>query len=352
MDYKNYYDILGVSKNAAAKDIKSAYRKLARKYHPDVNPGDKASETRFKEINEAYEVLGDPEKRKKYDEFGSDFKRYQETGQQPGQQSYGFDFDQWVRSQQGGGQQGPYDFETGGPGGGGFSDFFELLFGGGAAGRRRTTAPGRRTRAMRGEDVEYPVDVTLEEAYSGTQRLLQMQINEPCPKCGGTGLVQGNICPTCSGAGTVPRLKRIETKIPAGVQAGSRVRISGQGAPGLAGGPPGDLYLKVNVLPNETFELQGKDIYVDVPVDLYTALLGGEVEVPTLKGKVALTIPPETQNGKVFRLRGQGMPDLRNPEQKGDLYARVKVVLPTRLTDREKSVFAELQGARGSSRSR
>lgn len=323
MEYRDYYQVLGVSKNASADDIKKAYRKLARKYHPDVNPGDKAAEEKFKELSEAYEVLSDPEKRQKYDQFGAQWRQYERAGGRPED----FDWGRWA-GQPGGGQRAysrsvsPEEFEQmfgGGPGG--FSDFFETLFGG--AGRQRTTGfsdfGGRQyqPRPRRGRDVEHPVQVTLEEAFHGATRSLQWE--------GG---------------------RAIEARIPRGVQTGSRIRLSGQGQPGVAGAESGDLYLTVEVLPHPTFQREDDDLKVTVPVDLYTAVLGGRVEVPTIDRTVKLTIPPETPNGKVFRLRGLGMPSLRNPDQRGDLFATVEVQLPQDLNQQEKNLFQQLRDMR------
>lgn len=310
MEYKDYYKILGVDKTASQQEIKKAYRRLARQYHPDVNPGDKAAEARFKEINEAYEVLSDPEKRKKYDELGASWQQWQRMGGDP----RGFDWSQWFAGGQPG--SGPrVHVEYGDLGdlfGGGFSEFFRTIFGdmGGAEYMRQT-------RSRRGSDLEYPVEITLEEAYTGTTRILQLDS------------------------------RRIEVRIPAGVDTGSRVRIAGEGAPGIGGGQKGDLYLKISVLPHKIFERKGDDLYCEVPIDLYTAVLGGEVAVPTLKGQVMLKIPPETQSGKRFRLKGLGMPNLKNPGVKGDLYAEAKIVLPRGLSKQEKELFAQLASLRG-----
>jgi len=350
MQYKDYYKVLGVDKNATEKEIKKAYRKLARQCHPDVCPGDKQAEERFKGINEAYEVLGDQEKRQKYDQFGADWQQWQQTGGQPG----GFDWNRWSTGQPGGG----FRVEYADLGGGGFSDFFEMLFGahagmGGAGGRSDAWQQMRR-RPQRGQDVEHKLEITLQEAYTGTKRILQMQGADPCPACGGTGLSgnhaapgQRQPCRACGGTGVTQRTKRIEVTIPPGVDTGSRVRVAGQGTPGSAGGVQGDLYLLVKVKPDQRFKRKGNDLHVNVPVDLYTALLGGEVHVPTLRGKsLALTIPPETQNGRSFRLGGQGMPHLKSPDKQGDLLAKVEVKLPTHLSDREKELFAELKTLR------
>jgi curved DNA-binding protein len=292
MEYKDYYQVLGVPRDASEKDIKRAYRKLARENHPDVKPGDKAAEDKFKTINEANEVLSDPEKRKKYDAFGADWERYQQAGGQPG----GFDFGRWAAQQPGG----QWNVREGSPGdfgdlfgqGGDFSDFFTTLFGGGAT-RTRARPAGPR----RGQDFEHPVRISLDEAFRGAARVFQLDG------------------------------KRIEAKIPAGVRTGSRVRLSGQGGPGAAGGPGGDLYLAVEVEPDSRFERRGDDLYTDLDVDLFQAALGGDVRVPTPEGAVSLKLPPRTQAGQTFRLRGKGMPSLGG-QGRGDLFARVRLTLP------------------------
>lgn len=319
MEYKDYYKILGVDKNATQKEIKSAYRKLAREYHPDVNPDDPTAQERFKDINEAYQVLGDPEKRKKYDQLGANWRQWERMGGRPED----FNWQRWTTGP--GGQRihvrygTPEDFEDLFGGLGGFSDFFQQIFGG-MGGFSPMPDIGdwqqQRMQSQRGRDVEQPVEITLEEAFHGTKRLFQMNGH------------------------------RIEASIPRGVKTGSKVRIRGQGMPGAAGAPSGDLYLKVNVKPHPTFERKGADLYVDIEVPLYTALLGGEVRVPTLTGHVMLTIPPETQNGQTIRLSGQGMPKLKNPQERGDLFARVNVKLPENLTDREKQLIRQLKGLR------
>ena len=355
VEYKDYYRILGVGKDASEKEIKQAYRRLARKYHPDVNPGDTTAEDRFKEIGEAYAVLGDAQKRKKYDQFGPSLR----------------DGSFWRQS---GGAAGPRagsrvytttrdfakDFDAGGFGAG-FSDFFDALFGQGGLGRTRgataepgTGAPGTgvpgngaapRT-AAKGTDVEQPIEVTLEEVATGGNRVFSMQMPEVCPTCRGTALVNGKLCPNCNGAGTINKARRIEVKIPAGVQTGSRIRIKGEGNPSAGGGPKGDLYLVVTVQPHPTFDRKGNDLYVEVPVPLTKAMLGGEVNVPTLKGgQLSMKVPAETQNARTFRLGGQGLPALRS-EQKGDLYAKVRVILPDNLSARERELFQELRRQR------
>lgn len=322
MPGKDYYQILGVPRNATDKDIKQAYRKLARKHHPDVNPGDKSAEARFKEINQAHEVLSDPEKRKKYDQFGENWQHADQFARAGGQQQPAWDF----------GSRGTrFDFGDG-SGAEGFGDIFDSIlhgFGGRTARRPR-----------QGQDLESPVEVSLEEAYRGTMRMLEIQGEEPCPSCKGKG------CSACGGAGAVIRPRRLEVRIPPGVKEGSRVRIAGKGGPGQMGGPSGDLYLLISVKPDSRFQRTDDDLHVELPVHLADAVLGGEAEVPTLEGKrLALKIPPETQNGKVFRLAGQGMPRLGN-DTRGDLYAKVKVVLPTRLSAKEKELFQQLKALR------
>jgi len=341
MEYKDYYKILGVARGASADEIKKAFRKLARKYHPDVNPGDKKAESKFKEINEAYEVLSDTEKRNKYDTLGpnwqeqfgpsmSNTRRAYPTGNgaTSGRTQQQFEFDQ-----------------------GNFSDFFETLFGrtGGYAptGGARTSGVREDMRRRTGDDIEQPVEVTLQEAYVGGVRTFNIQSTEVCPTCQGTGEVSGRVCSTCSGQGMVPRNKRIQVKIPAGVDNGSKIRVAGEGQPGIGGGARGDLYLIISVKLDATFERKGDDLTVDIDVELVPALLGGEVPVPLLDGrKVVLTIPAETQNNRIFRLAGKGMPRLR-AEGSGNLYARIRVVLPTQLSQEEKRLFEQF--ARGRS---
>ena len=312
VEYKDYYKTLGVPKNATTEDIKKAYRKLARKYHPDVNRS-AGAEKSFKEINEANEVLSDPEKRKRYDTIGPDWERYaQGMGGQPG---------------------GNFHYVYTGPGDpfgdaeAGFSDFFRTLFGqaanGGFAdqaedlfGRARSRT---RSRARPGEDVEAEVDVTLPEAYKGSEKIVQV-----------------------SRPGEGP--KRLTVKIPPGVRDGQRIRLARQGGAGANGGPPGDAYLRVRVKPHPVFTRDGDDLRIELPVALHEALLGGEVTVPTLKGKVSLRIPPETQNGRTIRLAGQGMP--RPNGGHGDLYATLKVVLPTKLNEKERELARQIADSR------
>jgi DnaJ-class molecular chaperone len=316
---RDYYDILGVPRSASDKDIRKAYRRLARKHHPDVNPGDKSAEARFKEINAAYEVLSDTDKRRKYDRYGDQWQ-YADQIEQAQRQSAG----RWSFGR--GGTFDPGDINLGGD----LGDLFQGIFRG--FGRR----PGRQ----RGRDVQQPVEVTLEEAYHGTARVLQMERDEPCATCGGQGQVAGAICHVCRGVGAIAKPRRLEVKIPPGVRDGSRVRVAGEGGVGPAGA--GDLYLVVSVRPHERFERRGDDLYTEVEVPLTDAVLGGEVQVPTMTSRVMLKVPPLTQNGRNFRLNGLGMPRLSG-NGKGDLYARVKVALPQELSPEQRELFEKLK---------
>lgn len=334
MDYKDYYKILGVARGASADEIKKAFRKLARKYHPDVNPGDKKAEEKFKEINEAYEVLSDTDKRRKYDTLGPNW-----------QEQFGPNFSGATArrtSSPYGGRGMPLDFDPSGPA---FSDFFEALFGRSSPTGARGTRDDLRRRA--GDNIEQPVEVTLQEAYAGGIRNFNIQSTEICSACQGTGEIAGKFCATCNGQGMTPRNKRIQVKIPAGVDNGSKIRVAGEGQPGIGGGPRGDLFLTMGVKPDPNFERKGDDLYTDVEVELVKAMLGGEVPVPIPDGrKLMLTIPPETQNDRSFRLAGKGMPHLRG-EGNGNLYARVKVVLPMHLSSEERELFEKLARGRG-----
>src|ERR1700730_3566664 len=315
VDYKDYYKILGVDKNASQKDIQKAYRKLARQYQPDVNPDDKSAEEKFKEIDEANEVLSDPEKRKQYDELGS---YYQQYGRGPG--TYGSTTGATGSDGRGGGGRAQYrtmseeDLNDLFGGASPFSDFFETYFGSSSSGAtrgrtRRTGRAQRETYTPAGQDVEAEVDVTLAEAYQGATRTFEL--TEP----------DGST-------------RRLEVKIPPGVDEGSRIRLAGRGHQG------GDLYLRVHVLPDPRFTREGITLRTRVDVPLATAMLGGEAQVPTPDGRqLLLRIPAGTANGKSFRLRGQGMPVLGQPDKRGDLYAEVNVVLPTHLNAEQRRLF-------------
>ncbi|MEO7020185.1 MAG: J domain-containing protein [Ktedonobacteraceae bacterium] len=341
MDYKDYYKVLGVTKEATGDEVKKAFRKLARKHHPDVNPGDKKAEEKFKEINEAYEVLSDVEKRKKYDTLGPNW-----------QEQFGPQFNRRTS------YAGPthrtttpnMDFDGGATG---FSDFFETLFGrtgtGGTSGMSGTSARSTQENLRKriGDNIEQPVEVTLPEAYTGASRTFNIQSTEVCSACRGTGEIGNRSCATCNGQGMLAKTKRIQVKIPAGVDNGSKIRVAGEGQPGIGGGPRGDLYLVISVKVDAQFERKGDDLSTDIDVDLTTAILGGEVPVPLPDGrKLVLTIPPETQNGRMFRLSSKGMPHLRE-EGNGTLFARVKVVLPMQLTAEERELFEQLARKRG-----
>jgi DnaJ-class molecular chaperone len=340
MDFKDYYATLGVSKTASEKEVKQAFRKLARKHHPDVNPGDKAAESKFKEINEAYEVIGDPDKRRKYDELGSNWKMYEQAQRAGGGAgASGFDPRQWGDMFGGagapGGGQGTYRtmtaeemrdlFGNEDP----FSDFFHAFFSGSGEPQMRGRggrAGSRTTRVRQGHDVEHAIDLSLEEAYRGAMRRLSMQHD------GGS--------------------RTVDVRIPAGVGEGSRVRVSGEGEQGDGGGRSGDLYLRVHVMPDSRFERKGQDLYAKIRVPVTTAVLGGEAEVPNLGGKpIRLRIPPGTQNAQVFRLKGKGMPLVGKPDQFGDLYATIEAELPRELTPEERSHYealAKLAGGKSS----
>lgn len=298
MEYKDYYKTLGVSKNASQEEIKKAYRKLAVKYHPDKNQGDETAENKFKEIGEAYDVLGDPEKRKKYDTLGSNWKQYEQQG---GGAHRGNPFGQ------GGGTH--FEFEGDpssffGGGGSGFSDFFEAFFGGGMGGRQT---------GFGGQDYEAQTTISLDEAYHGTER----QVN--------TGKQQ------------------LRIKIKPGAYDGLKLRIKGKGGAGGQGGPAGDLYVKVAVSNKPGFERKGNDIYKEQAVELYDAVLGGHVMAETMTGKVKLKLSEGTQNGKTLRLKGKGMPVYGKSNQFGDLYITIKVEIPERLSAEERKLFEELR---------
>ncbi len=355
----NYYDVLGVAKKASQADIKKAYRRLARKFHPDINPGDSGAEERFKKIQEAYSVLSDEEKRKAYDRFGDP-----RAAGAKGFEGFG-DF------------QGFQGFETGGGGRGfsSFGDIFSDLFGGG---RRGAAAEPPQPRA--GADLEYHVSIPFLDAIRGTQNRISfsrhapcdtcggtgsrsrtstvrcstcegrgqldqrhgaMRFSSTCPACGGSGTRRVGDCPACGGTGSTQKVEKVSVRIPAGVNTGSRVRVPRKGNAGSNGGPPGDLFLVVKVQPHPVFSREGNDIRCRIPVTLTEAALGAKVEVPTIDGKAWLTIPAGTQSGQKFRLRGRGAPSLKGG-RKGDEIIEVQVVLPTFESERSRELLEEL----------
>lgn len=297
MEFKDYYKVLGVEKNASPEDIKKAYRKLAVKYHPDKNSGDKAAENKFKEINEANDVLSDPEKRKKYDELGENWQHYQ-----PGGGQSDFNQRQW---QNGGTGQGYDNFsETD------FSDFFNNIFGGMHGGG---ASHGRRAASFKGQDYQGDIQLTLEEAYHGASRILELN---------GQKL-------------------RIQTK--PGVKDGQILKVKGKGAPGYNGSPPGDLYLEIKLIPHSLYRREGDNLEQPLKIDLFTAVLGGKVKARTFTGDVLITIPPGTQNASSYRLKGKGMPVYEKPNQFGDMIITTEIVIPTRLSDEQKKLFRKIQ---------
>lgn len=326
MEYKNYYDILGVNKSASQDEIKKAYRKKAAKFHPDKNPDDPSAEDKFKEVGEAYEVLKDPEKRDLYNKVGKDWKKYQRSGGG----ANGFDWSQYANQGQGYGGQQSYRvnmddiFGGGGSGGGSpFSSFFETIFGGGSQGQNpfgsqsqsRSQDFGARTRQQPASKKHIKADVTisLQQAYEGTSRTVRV---------GG---------------------EKMKVKIPAGIEDGQQLRLKGKGSSTAKGGPKGDLLLTMKITTPENYERKGNNIYYDHPIDLYTAVLGGETIVNTFAGKAKLNIPAGTSSGKLFRLSGMGMPGFNNKSKKGDLLVRVQIQIPEKLSEKEKELFNKLK---------
>ena len=346
MDKKDYYEVLGLSRNAGEDEIKKAYRKLALQYHPDRNPGDKQAEEKFKELSEAYQVLADPEKRAKYDQFGH--AAFGETGPFAG----GFDFS--------------HGFEDI------FGDIFGEFFGGGARGRGRA-------RAQRGEDLRYNLEISFEQAAFGVEKKIKIPRHGPCEECegagaekgtspqtcpackgsgqtafqqgfftvsrtcnqcGGQGRIIAHPCPSCNGAGLSRKFHTINVKIPAGVDTGSRLKLRGEGENGARGGPPGDLYVVIIVQDHAIFARDGSDVICEMPVSFVNATLGAEIEVPTLEGRVKMKIPAGTQSNAVFRLKGKGIKDVHGG-RRGDEHVRVLVETPTRLNARQKRLLKE-----------
>ncbi|MEI6667864.1 MAG: DnaJ C-terminal domain-containing protein [Acidobacteriota bacterium] len=317
MEFKDYYATLGVTKSATDKEVKQAYRKLARKFHPDVNPGDKASETRFKQVNEAYEVLGDADKRGKYDELGANWRQYEQVDPRGGGQPFGgAGWGPGVRGGRTGGhvlteEEMRQAFGEGDP----FSDFFHAFFGGRPEASPTSPRQGRPAKGRRGRDVEQDLDLTLEQASQGATRRLTI-------KYGG-------------------HARTVDVRIPAGVADGSRVRVAGEGEHGA--GSAGDLFLRVRIQPHPRFERKGQDLHITIHVPVTTAVLGGDAEVVALDGHaLRLKIPSSTQNGQVFRLKGHGMPTIGKPADRGDIYATVVIRLPRSLTPEQRTLYEQL----------
>lgn len=306
MDYKDYYKVLGVDRKATQDEIKKAFRKLAMKYHPDKNKDNKQAEEKFKEINEANEVLSDPKKRERYDQLGASYSQWQARGGNPGN----FNWNEWYSGQGGRGQQ--VDMGDFGDIFGGFSDFFSAIFGGMPASGRQQYQYRQPQAAARMANIEQKVTITLEEAYRGTQRVFQ---------------IEG---------------KKIEVKIPAGAKTGTKIRMAGA-VPTTGYGQKADLYLVIEILPNLCYLIKGNDLTTEVKIDMLTAVLGGAVTVNTLSGDVSLTIPPGTQPDQKFRLAGRGMPTLKSPQTYGDLFVQVKVELPKKLSEKQRQLFEELK---------
>ena len=325
VEYKDYYKVLGVPRTSDADQIRKAFRSLARQHHPDVAKDKRGGEERFKEINEAYEVLGDPEKRKKYDALGTDWREHGFTPPPRSQPGY-----RQTRS-----SGGAEDFEFRGTG---FSDFFEQVFGGLGGFSRRSGFTA--TESEPGQDVEADIMVTLEEFSNGAIRPISLRRHTRCPACAGAGVQGRRTCATCDGEGQISSTQRYQVKIPAGVHDGQRLRITGQGEPGEGGGKAGDLYLRVRMASHPDFRVEGGDLYHDLDLAPWEVALGAGVSVPTLNGQVNIKIPAGTQNGQRLRIRGRGLPG-RDGEQ-GDLYVVARIQVPTNLTDREKSLWQEL----------
>jgi curved DNA-binding protein len=332
-EYKDYYKILGVPRGAGADEIRKAFRSLARQYHPDVARDKKNAEEKFKEINEAYEVLGDAEKRKKYDALGSDWNR-PAGGPPPGYQS-----GRRTYSQPGGGDSTFFEFD-----GTGFSEFFEQVFGRHAGAGYRAQYAEEET-AERGQDVEGDIMVSLEEAIRGAIRPISLRHTDPCSLCGGTGVHGRRACPECGGAGEISSTYRYQVKIPAGVRDGQRLRVAGQGERGEGGGPSGDLYLHVRLATHPDFRVEGDDLYYDLDLAPWEAVLGTRVSIPTPTGVLKIKIPAGTQTGQRLRIHGHGL--LVRGGENGDLYVVSRIQVPRNPADREKRLWEQLAAESG-----
>ena len=333
VQYKDYYETLGVPRTASEGDIKKAFRKLAREFHPDVAKNKKQAEEKFKEINEAYEVLSDPAKRKRYDELGANWQSGADFRPPPGWESSGRG-----RNSAGGGG---YDFQFDGTG---FSDFFEQFFG--SRGGRGATGFGRggfgeeAMSAERGQDIEGDIMVTLEEAMRGSVRSVSVRHAVACDQCGGTGQRNRRACQVCSGTGQVAKTETYQVKVPAGVTEGQRLRIAGRGEAGVGGGAAGDLYLRVRLARHPDFEVEDHNLIYEAEVAPWEAVLGANISVPTLNGNVSIKVPPGTQNGQKLRVRGRGLPQRGGGN--GDLIVATRVEVPKRVTEAERKLWEQL----------
>ena len=325
--FKDYYEVLGVKRDATDGQIRQAFRKLARKYHPDVNPGDKAAENKFKEINEANEVLSDPEKRKRYDLLGPNWKDGAEFTPPPGWGRVNVQFDDLGSIFSGSG----------------FSDFFETLFGGARSSRQPQQAGRGTSRTGRGQDAEAEMEISLEDAHRGGRHRITLQGTRVCSACSGTGTSSGVVCSTCRGSGQVLSPRTIDVNIPPAARDGSMIKVKRHGQSGPGGSEPGDLYIKLKIKAHSIFTVSGDDLTVEVPISPWEAVLGATIEVPTIEGKAEMKIPAGAQGGQRLRLRGQGL-NKRNGAR-GDEYVKLKVVVPTHPTDREKKLYSDLAAA-------
>lgn len=334
LEYKDYYKLLGLERSASTDDIRKAFRKLARQYHPDVAKNKKEAEEKFKEINEAHDVLSDPEKRKKYDALGANWKQGSEFRPPPSWESFGGGARSGRPGRNGGGE-----FEFGGTG---FSDFFEQIFGGrhaaGAGGFRRDGG----NAAERGSDLEADIMVTLEEALKGAVRSISLRRNVPCEHCGGTGAVGRKSCTRCSGTGHTTKSETHQVKIPAGITEGQRLRVGGKGEAGAGGGTSGDLYLTIRLAGHPDLRVEGENLGYDLDLAPWEAVLGKSVSVPTLEGEVSIKIPPGTQSGQRLRVRGRG---LGKEGARGDLFVITRIQVPTKISDSERALWEQLAKA-------
>ena len=331
--YKDYYQTLGVQRSSSQDEIRKAYRKLARKYHPDRNPGDKSAEEHFKDIQEAYAVLSDPEKRQQYDRLGSGWQQGADFTPPPGWSGTRVEFGNAADFQDIFG-----DF-------GGFSDFFQSLFGGrGRAASSQSAQSGSRvwrSQPARGADVESEIELSLEELHKGTRPTVVLRTTEVCPDCQGKGVRRMSRCSRCQGTGELTTRKRLTVRIPPGMRDGSVLRLSGKGGRQRPDGPAGDLYLRIRMKPHPLFEVVGQDdLQIEVPITPWEGALGAKVPVTTLDGSVEVTLPPGTEGGARLRLRGQGMN--RRDGSRGDLYVRVRIAVPAQLSPEEEELFRQL----------